>query len=197
MSAERDALIAALRGEVYTPPPVVEGEFTDEDDYCLWQREHDYSRPRFVYRTPEGQEIFGTAVAPCGARTGGYPYKRDEYVRPRGRIVGRPIAVLRRPRPQEETTEEELEGPGLDPRQDARLIVAESAWPRQPRALRTSNRRPVLDVPDRRPTTYTLLAGQPIQIEDEFSPPSDPYYGTYYDMTHWGSGWRPPFFRGQ
>lgn len=195
MSAERNALIAALRGEVYTPPPAAEGEFTEEDDYCLWRRGYDFTRPRFVYRTPEGEEVFGTAVAPCGARTGGYPYERGEYVQQRGRIVGRPIAAFR-PR-QGEITGEELEGPGLDPRQDPRLIVAESAWPRPPRALIAANRRPILDVPNRRPIAYTLLAGQPPQIEDEFSPPSDPYYGTYYDMAHWGSGWRPPFFRGQ
>ncbi|AJF97584.1 hypothetical protein TW95_gp0850 [Pandoravirus inopinatum] len=179
-----------------------DGGLTIEDNYCLWRPEHDFTRPRYVYHTPEGDEVFGTAIAPCDAGPrGGYPYDKQRTIRARGSIVGRPIAAWD-PRSHTELTGEELEGPGLDPRQDPRLVVAGSVWPRQPRATRAANRRPILDVPDRRPITYTLLAGQPPQFndnddDDESGPPSDPYYRTYYDRIRWGGGARPPFYRGE
>ncbi|AVK75142.1 hypothetical protein pqer_cds_720 [Pandoravirus quercus] len=183
------------------PPAAAAGQLTEDDDYCLWRLDRGHSRPRFVYPTPGGSEVYGAVVAPCGVGPGGgYPYDRRRTIHARGPIVGRPIAAWD-PETRTQLTGEELEGPGLDPRQDPRLVVAGSVWPRQPHATRAANRRAILDVPDRRPITYTLLAGQPPQFDDndddDFGLPSDPYYRTYYDRIHWGDGARPPFYRGE
>lgn len=186
--------------------PDAVGKLTEEDNYCLWHPEDDVGRPRFVYHTVDGVVSFGTAVGPCGGRAGAYPYDAQRKFLSRGPILGKPIAAWHPATPEErsngrfageELTGEELDGPGLDPAQDVRLVVAGSLWPRLPDSARWASRKRqrILDVPDKRPITYALLSGRPPQFDYGPSLSIDPYYGTLYDKATRGSRWRPPFYR--
>ncbi|WBR14735.1 hypothetical protein pkur_cds_561 [Pandoravirus kuranda] len=143
-----------------------------KDNYCLWHPDNDLDRPQFVCRTIDGIDPFGSVAGPCGVRSGAYPYDAQRTFLSRRPIVGKPIAAWHPATPEERLdgkflgsglSAEELEGPGLDPAQDVRLVVARSLWPILHRDTRyaSAERQRILDVPDKRPMTYALISDRP------------------------------------